>query len=102
MAAPCEGGRPKDSRRPPDTPSPRDASAPRSLDSAFAFPLAISSHGDAANALGPRCERRPFTLDAVIAQPFAIDRFQDVLFVVDSFVQLFEAVDDARSRLGRG
>src|SRR5687768_9325688 len=25
----------------------------------------ISSHGDAANALGPDCERRPFSLDAV-------------------------------------
>ena len=52
----------------------------------------ISSHGDAANALGPRCDRRPFDLDAVLAQPFAIDRFQDVLFVIDSFEQLFAAV----------
>jgi len=58
----------------------------------------ISSHGDAANALGPSCERRPFSLDAVFAQPYAIDRLQDVLFVVDSFDQLFEAVDEARRR----
>jgi phenylalanine-4-hydroxylase len=62
----------------------------------------ISSHGDAANALGPSCDRRPFSLDAVFAQPFAIDRFQDVLFVVDSFDQLFEAVDEAHSRLAPG
>lgn len=61
----------------------------------------ISSHGDAANALGDRCERRPFTLDAVIGQPFAIDRMQDVLFVVERFDQLFEAVDTlARRREG--
>lgn len=52
----------------------------------------ISSHADAANALGPGCERRPFSLDAVLAQPFAIDRIQDVLFVIDSFDELFEAV----------
>jgi phenylalanine-4-hydroxylase len=52
----------------------------------------ISSHGDAANALGPNCERRPFTLDDVIAQSFEIDRFQDVLFVADGFGQLFDAV----------
>jgi phenylalanine-4-hydroxylase len=52
----------------------------------------ISSHGDAANALGPTCERRPFSLDAVTTQPFVIDRLQDVLFVVDSFEQLFAAV----------
>jgi phenylalanine-4-hydroxylase len=59
----------------------------------------ISSAGDAANALGPKCERRPFTLDAVLAQPFEIDRFQDVLFVVEDFAQLFEAVAEAERRL---
>lgn len=58
----------------------------------------ISSHGDAANALGPKCKRRRFSLDAVINQPFEIDHFQDVLFVVDSFDQLFEAVETMRGR----
>jgi phenylalanine-4-hydroxylase len=58
----------------------------------------ISSHGDSANALGPNCDRRPFTLDAVLAQPFEIDHFQDVLFVVDGFDQLFEAVETLRQR----
>jgi phenylalanine-4-hydroxylase len=58
----------------------------------------ISSHGDAANALGPSCDRRPFSLDAVLAQPFEIDRLQDVLFVVDAFDQLFDAVDTLRRR----
>jgi phenylalanine-4-hydroxylase len=53
----------------------------------------ISSHGDAANALGDRCRRLPFDLDTVLAQPFEIDHFQDVLFEIDSFDQLFEAVD---------
>jgi phenylalanine-4-hydroxylase len=60
----------------------------------------ISSAGDAANALGPDCDRRPFSLDEVLAQPFEIDRFQDVLFVVESFDQLFEAVGEAGRRLG--
>lgn len=58
----------------------------------------ISSHGDAANALGPKCDRRPFELDAVLNQPFEIDHFQNVLFVVDSFDQLFDAVDTLRRR----
>ena len=53
----------------------------------------ISSHADAANALGPNCERRPFEVDAVMSQPFEIDRLQNVLFVVDSFDQLFDAVE---------
>ena len=59
----------------------------------------ISSHGDAANALGTSCDRRPFTLDAVLAQPFEIDRLQDVLFVVDDYDQLFAAVEEAGRRL---
>lgn len=58
----------------------------------------ISSHGDAGNALSQACERRPFSLDAVIAQPFDIDRLQDVLFVVESFDQLFDAVEELRRR----
>ncbi len=60
----------------------------------------ISSHGDAANALGPNCDRRPFSLDAVFEQHFEIDHLQDVLFVVESFDQLFEAVTEAERRLG--
>jgi phenylalanine-4-hydroxylase len=60
----------------------------------------ISSAGDAANALGPDCERRPFSLDAVIAQPFEIDRYQDVLFVADGFEPLFAAVTEMERRLG--
>jgi phenylalanine-4-hydroxylase len=58
----------------------------------------ISSAGDAANALSDRCERRPFSLDGVMSQPFEIDHFQDVLFVIESFDQLFAAVADARGR----
>ena len=62
----------------------------------------ISSHGDAANALGLRCDRRPFDLDAVMRQPFEIDRFQDVLFVIDSFDALFEAVGEVQRRWSAG
>jgi phenylalanine-4-hydroxylase len=59
----------------------------------------ISSHADAANALGLGCERRPFTLDAVFGQPFRIDELQPTLFVVEDFSQLFEAVAEAERRL---
>ncbi len=52
----------------------------------------ISSSADAASALGPTCHRRPFDLEAVMSQPFEIDRLQDVLFMVESFDQLFEAI----------
>jgi phenylalanine-4-hydroxylase len=59
----------------------------------------ISSAGDAANALGASCDRRPFSLDAVVAQDFEIDRFQEVLFVLDDFAQLFDAVAEMERRL---
>src|SRR6478672_11640742 len=59
----------------------------------------ISSSGDAANALGSTCNRRPFSLDAVISQSFRIDRLQDTLFVVDAFDQLYEAVDHIIERM---
>jgi phenylalanine-4-hydroxylase len=58
----------------------------------------ISSHADAANALGDGCERRPFELDAVLDQPFEIDQLQTTLFVIESFDQLFEAVETIRTR----
>jgi len=61
----------------------------------------ISSAGDAANALGPSCDRRPFSIDAVISQPFEIDHLQDILFVADSFDQLFEAVDSVVTMMER-
>lgn len=60
----------------------------------------ISSVGDGANALGPKCDRRPFSLQAVIDKPFEIDHFQDVLFVIDSFDQLSEAVREMERRIG--
>lgn len=48
----------------------------------------ISSEKDAANALGPGCDRRPFSRAAVMAQDFRIDEIQPVLFVVDGFGEL--------------
>lgn len=60
----------------------------------------ISSHGDSAHALGPECERRPFNVADVLAQPFEIDHMQDVLFVIDTFGLLFHAAQEAADRLG--
>ncbi|HVZ78032.1 MAG TPA: phenylalanine 4-monooxygenase [Gemmatimonadaceae bacterium] len=60
----------------------------------------ISSHADAANALGGTCERRAFSVEAVLAQPFETDRMQDVLFEIDTFGLLFHAVEEAAERLG--
>lgn len=54
----------------------------------------ISSIADAANALGPSCDRRPFVVADVVATDFQIDQLQPVLYVLDSFEQLYEALDE--------
>src|SRR6266481_1607179 len=51
----------------------------------------ISSAADCANALGPKCERKPFSLDGIFHQDFEVSDLQNVLFTVKSFKQLFEA-----------
>jgi len=62
----------------------------------------ISSMADCMNALSPNCDRRPFTLEAVLQQEFEIDHLQPVLFVIDSHQQLFDAVEQVRERMQRG
>ncbi len=52
----------------------------------------ISSRGDGEHALGPAVRRHPFEIEAVLAQPFVIDKLQDDLFLIEGFDQLFEAL----------
>lgn len=75
----------------------------------------ISSHGESAHALGApeapagvslgpsdtsgRIERRPFDLDRVIATPFEIDHYQPVLYVLESFEQLRDAMNSYAERV---
>ncbi len=53
----------------------------------------LSSPGEAANCLSERVKRRPFILANVIAQPFRVDVYLDILFVADSLDQLIEAAN---------
>jgi phenylalanine-4-hydroxylase len=55
----------------------------------------LSSLGEIAHAIeAPEVVRRRFDLAAVIEQPFEIDRFQPLLYVVDGFDHLFELVSE--------
>lgn len=59
----------------------------------------ISSPGEGRHCLeSPAVERVDFELERVIAQPFEIDHFQPILFVIDSYEQLYEALTDYRRR----
>ena len=58
----------------------------------------MSSLGEAAQVFEGGPEIRPFDLDEVISTPFRIDIYQPLLFVIDDFDQLLDAVDTLRSR----
>jgi len=75
----------------------------------------ISSHAESHNALhapaapagvdlapndtSGKIERRPFDLDRVINTPFEIDHFQPVLYVLESFEQLRDAMSSYAERV---
>jgi len=54
----------------------------------------MSSAGEGPHALSDEVEKRDFDLHSVVNQSFEIDHFQPLLFVIDSFEQLYEAVED--------
>ena len=60
----------------------------------------ISSPGESRHALeSSDVERRAFDLEQVIATPFEIDHYQPILYVLDSFDQLREAMLSYAGRL---
>jgi phenylalanine-4-hydroxylase len=59
----------------------------------------ISSHGECSNVLEGRCEVRRFELDAVLNTAVKVDEIHKVLFALDSFEQMFEALLEAESQL---
>jgi phenylalanine-4-hydroxylase len=63
----------------------------------------LSSHGEIAHAIeAPEVQRYPIQLEWAINQSFEIDRYQPLLFVVDSFDHLFSLVDQLEGWLKAG
>jgi phenylalanine-4-hydroxylase len=61
----------------------------------------MSSVGESAHALTDAVEKRDFDLHAVMRQPFEIDHYQPLLFVIDSFEQLYRVMDERARELER-
>lgn len=60
----------------------------------------ISSHAESEYALhSPVPERRPFDLDRVCETSFEIDKFQPIYYVLESFEQLRDAMNNYASRV---
>ena len=53
----------------------------------------MSSSGEGPHALSNEVEKREFDLQSVISQSFEIDHYQPILYVIDSFAQLYDAVE---------
>ena len=63
----------------------------------------LSSHGELVHSIGsPTVQRFPFQLEWVINQYFEIDHYQPLLFIVDSFEQLYAQVDELERWLRAG
>jgi phenylalanine-4-hydroxylase len=63
----------------------------------------LSSYGEISHAIeSPEVQRFPIQLEWAINQPFEIDRYQPLLFVVDSFDHLFSLVDELEKWMKAG
>jgi phenylalanine-4-hydroxylase len=59
----------------------------------------ISSHGECTNVIEGGCRVRDFDLDEVLNTPVKVDRIHSLLFAIESFDQIYEAMHEAERRL---
>ncbi len=62
----------------------------------------ISSHGECQNVINGGCEIHDFSLEEVLDTPVKVDEMQKVLFAVESFDQIYEAMREAEQRARDG
>jgi phenylalanine-4-hydroxylase len=62
----------------------------------------ISSHGECRNVIEGHCAVRAFSLDEVLATPVKVDELHKLLFAVNSFDQIYEAMHEAEQRIEHG
>jgi len=62
----------------------------------------ISSHGESEHAMSsPHVDRRPFDLELICETHFEIDHYQGILYVLESFEQLRDAMNEYSSQVLR-
>jgi phenylalanine-4-hydroxylase len=62
----------------------------------------ISSHGECTRVIGGGCAIHRFDVDVVLATPVKVDEMHHELFAIESFDQLYEAMQEAERRIVRG
>jgi phenylalanine-4-hydroxylase len=58
----------------------------------------ISSHGECTNVIDGGCEVRDFSLNEVLSTPVKVDSIHKLLFAIESFDQIYEAMHEAEKR----
>ena len=62
----------------------------------------ISSHGECRNLIEGHCAVHDFSLDEVLNTPVKVDELHKLLFAINSFDQMYEAMHEAEQRVERG
>ncbi|WP_348266449.1 phenylalanine 4-monooxygenase [Edaphobacter paludis] len=62
----------------------------------------ISSHGECLNVISGHCAIRNFSLNEVLDTPVKVNELHKLLFAVNSFDQIYEAMHEAERRLLHG
>jgi phenylalanine-4-hydroxylase len=63
----------------------------------------LSSFGELGHAIeSPTVERRPFDIERVVNQPFEIDHYQPLLYVVDGFDHVYTLADELEDWIVQG
>ncbi len=58
----------------------------------------ISSHGECTNVIDGGCEVRDFSLNEVLSTPVKVDSIHKLLFAIESFDQIYEAMRQAEKQ----
>lgn len=62
----------------------------------------ISSNGECSNVLNGGCEVRPFVLEEVLRTPVKVDEMHHLLFAIESFDQIYDAMHALEGQIRRG
>jgi phenylalanine-4-hydroxylase len=62
----------------------------------------ISSNGECSNVINGGCAVKPFVLEEVLRTPVKVDEMHHLLFAIDSFDQIYEAMRTLEARIDRG
>jgi phenylalanine-4-hydroxylase len=62
----------------------------------------ISSNGECSNVIRGGCAVRSFVLDEVLRTPVKVDEMHHLLFAIESFDEIYEAMREIENRIDRG